>query len=188
MYAPARGIDFPGVRFVSADTHDDVSRRDFLYVFSGATAGVGIAIAAWPLIDQMNPSAATQALATTEVALAPIQPGQQISVLWQGKPTWVRRRTPEEIAEVRAIPDSELKAPEADQDRVQKPEWLVVIGICTHLGCIPNRDNAAQPGGYLCACHGSVYDASGRIMRGPAPANLEVPPYAFVSDTLIRIG
>lgn len=136
----------------------------------------------------MNPSAATQALAEVEVDLAPVQEGQQIVVTWQGKPTWVRRRTQAEIDQVRAIPDSELKAPEPDQDRVKKPEWLVVIGICTHLGCIPNRNDAAQPGGYLCACHGSVYDASGRIMHGPAPANLPVPPYQFVSDTLIRIG
>lgn len=174
---------------MSAATHDDdATRRDFLYVFSGTAAGVGVAITAWPFIDQMNPSAATQALATTEVPLEPIAEGQQITVMWQGKPTWVRRRTAAEIAEVRAIPDSKLKDPQADQERVKKPEWLVVIGICTHLGCIPNRDNVGQPGGYLCACHGSVYDASGRIMRGPAPLNLPVPPYEFVSDTLIRIG
>lgn len=173
---------------MSEATHDDVSRRDFLYVFSAATAGVGVALAAWPFIDQMNPSAATQALSTTEVDLNPIQPGQQITILWQGKPTWIRHRTPEEVSQVRAIPDSSLKAPESDQDRVQKADWLVVIAICTHLGCIPNRDNSGQAGGYLCACHGSVYDASGRIMRGPAPKNLEVPPYEFVSDTLIRIG
>jgi len=173
---------------VSAASHDDVSRRDFLYVFSGAAAGVGVAVAAWPFIDQMNPSAAVQALAATEVDLTPIQDGQQITVMWQGKPTWVRKRTQAEIDQVRAMPDSELKAPEADQDRVKKAEWLVVIGICTHLGCIPNRDNSKQPGGYLCACHGSVYDASGRILHGPAPANLPVPPYQFVSDTLIRIG
>ena len=173
---------------MSAASHDDVSRRDFLYVFSGAAAGVGVAVAAWPFIDQMNPSAAVQALAATEVDLTPIQDGQQITVMWQGKPTWVRKRTQAEIDQVRAMPDSELKAPEADQDRVKKAEWLVVIGICTHLGCIPNRDNSKQPGGYLCACHGSVYDASGRILHGPAPANLPVPPYQFVSDTLIRIG
>ncbi|MCC6921240.1 MAG: ubiquinol-cytochrome c reductase iron-sulfur subunit [Alphaproteobacteria bacterium] len=173
---------------MSAASHDDVSRRDFLYVFSGAAAGVGVAVTAWPFIDQMNPSAAVQALAATEVDLTPIQDGQQITVMWQGKPTWVRKRTQAEIDEVRAMPDSELKDPEADQDRVKKPEWLVVIGICTHLGCIPNRDNSKQPGGYLCACHGSVYDASGRILHGPAPANLPVPPYQFVSDTLIRIG
>jgi len=157
-------------------------------VFSGTVAGVGVAVTAWPFIDQMNPSAATQALATTEVPLAPIADGQQITVMWQGKPTWVRKRTPEEIEQVRAMPDSALKVPESDQERVKKAEWLVVIGICTHLGCIPNRDNAAEPGGYLCACHGSVYDASGRILRGPAPENLPVPPYEFVSDTLIRIG
>jgi len=173
---------------VSAATHDEATRRDFLYVFSGAAAGVGVAVTAWPFIDQMNPSAATQALATTEVPLAPIAEGQQITVMWQGKPTWVRRRTAAEIEQVRAMPNSELKDPQPDQERVKKPEWLVVIGICTHLGCIPNRDNTGQPGGYLCACHGSVYDASGRILRGPAPLNLPVPPYEFVSDTLIRIG
>ncbi len=173
---------------MSAATHDEATRRDFLYVFSGAAAGVGVAVTAWPFIDQMNPSAATQALATTEVPLAPIAEGQQITVMWQGKPTWVRRRTAAEIEQVRAMSNSELKDPQPDQERVKKPEWLVVIGICTHLGCIPNRDNAGQPGGYLCACHGSVYDASGRILRGPAPLNLAVPPYEFVSDTLIRIG
>lgn len=173
---------------MSASTHDDVSRRDFLYVASGALAAVGVAVAAWPFIDQMNPSAATQALASTEVPLGPIAEGQQITVVWQGKPTWVRHRTAAEIAAVRAEPDSMMKAPQADQDRVQKPEWLVVIAICTHLGCIPNRSDTPQPGGYLCACHGSVYDASGRILHGPAPANLAVPPYTFVSDTSIRIG
>ena len=173
---------------MSAATHDEATRRDFLYVFSGAAAGVGVAVTAWPFIDQMNPSAATQALATTEVPLAPIAEGQQITVMWQGKPTWVRRRAAAEIEQVRAMSNSELKDPQPDQERVKKPEWLVVIGICTHLGCIPNRDNAGQPGGYLCACHGSVYDASGRILRGPAPLNLAVPPYEFVSDTLIRIG
>lgn len=173
---------------MSAATHDEATRRDFLYVFSGAAAGVGVAVTAWPFIDQMNPSAATQALATTEVALEPIAEGQQITVMWQGKPTWVRRRTEAEVEQVRAMPNSALKDPQTDQERVKKPEWLVVIGICTHLGCIPNRDDASQAGGYLCACHGSVYDASGRILRGPAPTNLEVPPYAFVSDNLIRIG
>lgn len=188
MYAPARVSEIQGSFPVSAVTHDGASRRDFLYVFSGTVAGVGVAVTAWPFIDQMNPSAATQALATTEVPLAPIADGQQITVMWQGKPTWVRKRTPEEIEQVRAMPDSALKVPESDQERVKKAEWLVVIGICTHLGCIPNRDNAAEPGGYLCACHGSVYDASGRILRGPAPENLPVPPYEFVSETLIRIG
>lgn len=147
-----------------------------------------MAVTAWPFIDQMNPSAAVQALAATEVDLTPIQDGQQITVMWQGKPTWVRRRTPEEVEQVRSMPNSALKDPQPDEARVQKAEWLVVIGICTHLGCIPNRDNAGQQGGYLCACHGSVYDASGRILRGPAPLNLEVPPYKFVSDTLISIG
>ena len=173
---------------MSSSTHDDVSRRDFLYVFSGAAAGVGVAVTAWPFIDQMNPSAATQALATTDVNLAPIAEGQQITVMWQGKPTWVRHRTADEVTQVRAMPDSALKAPQKDEERVKKPEWLVVIAICTHLGCIPNRDNSGEPGGYLCACHGSVYDASGRIVRGPAPENLHVPPYKFVSDTSISIG
>ncbi len=185
MYAPAGANEIQGSVPVSDTTHDDVSRRDFLYVFSGAAAAAGVGVVAWPFIDQMNPSAATQALATTDVDLAPIQEGQQITVMWQGKPTWVRRRTAAEVEQVRAIPNSQLKDPQADQDRVQKPEWLVVIGICTHLGCIPNRDTSS---GYLCACHGSIYDASGRILSGPAPKNLEVPPYEFVSDTSVRIG
>ncbi len=172
----------------AAEHHDDASRRDFLYVFSGTAAAVGVGVTAWPFIDQMNPSAATKALATTEVDLAPIQPGQQITVIWQGKPVWVRRRTPEEIAQVRSMAMSELKDPEPDEERVKKAEWLIVIASCTHLQCIPNRDNAAQQGGYLCACHGSVYDASARILRGPAPKNLAVPKYDFLSDTLVRIG
>ena len=139
----------------------------------------------------MNPDASTIAAgAPIEVDLTPIAEGQDIKVFWRGKPIYISHRTKKQVEEAQKTPLKDLPDPQTDQQRT-KPgheQWLVVIGICTHLGCIPNRDNAGQPGGYLCACHGSVYDASGRILRGPAPANLAVPPYAFVSDTLIRIG
>lgn len=174
---------------MSHDATGGGTRRDFLYVFSGAAGAAGLALTAWPFIDQMNPSAAAQAMSSTEVDLAPIQEGQQITVMYRGKPTWVRRRTAAEIERVRAMPMTALKDPQTDQERVKRDEWLVVIALCPHLGCVPNRDDASgQTGGYLCACHGSVYDASGRIIKGPSPANLEVPPYAFISDTRIKIG
>ncbi len=171
---------------MSAQPADDVNRRDFIYVFTGATAAVGVAAAAWPLIDQMNPSAATQALATTEFDISKIEPGQMARTMWQGKPIFVRRRTAAELEAVRAVDPASMKDPQADQARVKpgKDEWLVVVAVCTHLGCVPNPDGA----GWLCACHGSVYDGSGRIVRGPAPTNLPVPPYEFVSDTRILIG
>lgn len=164
--------------------HADVDRRDFIYIFTGAAAAVGVGAVAWPLIDQMNPSAATQALATTEVDLTKVADGAQIRVMWQGKPVFVRKRTQAEIDAVRAVDFSTMKDPQDDAARVQKPEWLIVVGVCTHLGCIPNTEGT----GYLCACHGSVYDASGRIIKGPAPLNLPIPPYKFDTDTRITIG
>ena len=180
-------------------TKPEPTRRDFLYIATGAVGAVGAAAAAWPFIDQMNPSAAVLALSSIEFDLTPVQEGQQVTVMWRGKPVFVRKRTAKEIAEAKAVPVDSLpdplarnanlpeSAPATDQDRTIKPEWLVMVGICTHLGCIP-LDHQGDFGGYLCPCHGSQYDSSGRIRRGPAPLNLAVPPYEFLTDTKIRIG
>ena len=171
---------------------DGVTKRDFLTLVAGAGAAVGAGAMAWPLIDSMNPSKDVLALSSIEVDLKPIQAGQAITVMWRGKPTFVRHRTPEEIKE--AAKNEGLLDPATDKERVKagKEEWLVVIGICTHLGCVPvgNKatDNRGEYGGWFCPCHGSQYDTSGRVRHGPAPANLPVPPYAFVSDTKIKIG
>ncbi|MFO1038084.1 MAG: ubiquinol-cytochrome c reductase iron-sulfur subunit [Geminicoccaceae bacterium] len=170
------------------------ARRDFLALLSTTTALVGVGAMAWPLIDSMNPSADVLALAQTEVDLAPIQPGQGIIVSWQGRPVFVRHRTPAEIEEARAADLAALRDPQADTDRVKDGHeaWLVVSAVCTHLGCVPGGSRTGETrgefGGWFCACHGSQYDTSGRIRKGPAPANLPVPPYAFLSDTSIRIG
>jgi ubiquinol-cytochrome c reductase iron-sulfur subunit len=185
-------------------TTSDASRRDFIYVASGAMAVVGAAAAAWPFIDQMNPSAAALALATIEVDLTPIVVGQQVVVKWRGHPLFVRRRSPAEIAmakavDVNSLPDPVARnanlpdsAPATDANREFKPEWLILIGVCTHLGCTPTVSTPSAPegefGGWLCHCHGSQYDTAGRIRKGPAPQNLAVPPYAFLSDTRIKVG
>ena len=172
----------------------EVSRRDFLYVATGAVAAVGAAAAAWPFIHQMNPSADVLALASIDVNISAIEVGQAITVKWRGKPVFIRRRTPADIEAAEAVPLSALPDPEADKDRVKegKAEWLVLVGVCTHLGCIPLGQRAGDQkgdfGGWFCPCHGSHYDTSGRIRRGPAPSNLEVPTYSFVSDTLVRVG
>jgi ubiquinol-cytochrome c reductase iron-sulfur subunit len=169
-------------------------RRDFLALLSTTTALVGVGALAWPLIDSMNPSADVLALAQTEVDLSPIQPGQGLIVSWQGRPVFVRHRTPAEIEAARATDVAEIRDPQADTDRVKDdhPEWLVVSAVCTHLGCVPGGSRTGEMrgefGGWFCACHGSQYDTSGRIRKGPAPTNLPVPPYAFLSDTSIRIG
>lgn len=177
----------------------DLTRRDFLYVASGAFAAVGTALSAWPFIHQMNPAANVLALSTTEVDLAPIEAGQIVTVLWQGKPVFVRHRTPAEIDAARAVPTGDLidsnsrnanlkdGSPASDDNRVIKPDWLVVVGVCTHLGCVP-LGHQGNFGGWLCPCHGSQYDAAGRVRKGPAPENLAVPPYKFTSDTTILIG
>ncbi len=168
------------------------TRRDFLYLATGAVTAVGAAAMAWPLIASMNPSADVLALSTTEVDLSPIKVGQSITVVWQGKPVFIRRRTPDEIATARADDTADLRDPEPDAARVQKPEWLVLVGICTHLGCIPLGQKTGDPrgdfGGWFCPCHGSHYDTSGRIRVGPAPRNLAVPPYVYLDDTIIKIG
>ena len=162
-------------------------RRDFLYTASYALGAVGIGAAAWPLIDQMNPDASVKALATTEVDISSIGPGKSITVLWRGKPVFIKRRTQEEISKAQNIKLAELKDPQKDQDRVKKPEWLVMIGVCTHLGCVPLGDKGDYKG-WFCPCHGSHYDTSGRIRKGPAPTNLEVPKYVFLDSKTIKIG
>lgn len=178
----------------TAPTHGDEegSRRDFLYLAAAAVGGVGAASVIWPLIDSMNPSAEVLALASTEVDLSPIQVGQRITVQWRGKPVFIDHRTEEEIQQAREVEVSSLRDPQSDAERVKKPGWLVVVGVCTHLGCIPLGQAVGQPrgdwGGWFCPCHGSHYDTSGRVRRGPAPINLEVPPYEFTDDTTIRIG
>ncbi|MEX0697006.1 MAG: ubiquinol-cytochrome c reductase iron-sulfur subunit [Dongiaceae bacterium] len=173
--------------------HDDgETRRDFLYLATAAVGGVGVAAVLWPFIDQMNPAADVLALASTEIDLSAVEVGQRITVVWRGKPVFIDRRTPEHIEQARNVDLGALPDPQADEERVQRPEWLVVVGICTHLGCIPQGQKVGDPrgefGGWFCTCHGSQYDFSGRIRKGPAPRNLEVPPYEFVEDSLIRIG
>jgi ubiquinol-cytochrome c reductase iron-sulfur subunit len=171
---------------------DGIKRRDFLDLVTWSTLAVGAGMIAWPLIDQMNPSADVLALSTTDVDLSPIPEGQAITVTWQGKPVFVRHRTAEEIAEAEEVPLDILRDPQTDGVRVEKPEWLIVVGLCTHLGCVPlgNKptENRGNYGGWFCPCHGSHYDTSGRVRQGPAPQNLHVPQYSFTTDTAIRIG
>ena len=166
------------------------TRREFLYVATMTAAAVGAAGSLVPLIAQMNPDASTIAAgAPIEVDLAPIQEGQAIKVFWRGKPIYVERRTKKEIDDARAVNVASLPDPQTDQARVKEghEQWLVLIAICTHLGCIPLA-HQGDYGGFFCPCHGSQYDTSGRVRRGPAPQNLTVPPYEFVSDSKIRIG
>ena len=183
---------------------EEPTRRDFIHIFGVAVAGAGAAAVVVPLVDQMNPDASVRALSTKEVDISAIQPGQAIKVMWQGKPVFIRHRTAEEIAEANATPLSALKdsksrnenapanADAEDKNRVVKPAYMVLVGVCTHLGCIPlgtaQGETKGDYHGWFCPCHGSHYDVSGRIRKGPAPENLPVPPYAFVSDTVIKIG
>jgi ubiquinol-cytochrome c reductase iron-sulfur subunit len=167
---------------------EEPTRRDFLCIANVAMGAMGAGFAAWPLIAQMSPDATTLAAASTDVDISNIAEGQVVTMKWRGKPVFISHRTPKEIEEVRAVPVSELPDPATDESRVQKPEWLIVIGICTHLGCVPISNDGPYKGGYFCPCHGSVYDASGRIRQGPAPYNLALPPYVFASDTKVTIG
>jgi ubiquinol-cytochrome c reductase iron-sulfur subunit len=171
---------------------DDKTRRDFLLLSTITVGAVGTGFAVWPLIDSMNPAADTLALSTTEVDLSPIEEGQSITVVWQGKPVFVRHRTDIEIKDAEGVALEDMVDPQDDKERAQKPQWLVMVGVCTHLGCIPLGQKASEPkgefGGWFCPCHGSHYDTSGRIIKGPAPKNLVVPKYSFVTDTSILIG
>jgi len=189
-----------------SDTDTEGTRRDFLYVATGAFAAIGAAAATWPLIDQMNPDASATALSSIEVDLEPIEEGQAVTVVWRKKPVFIRHRTPREIEQARATKLSDLADTSArvlgatgdldasDKNRTKKDyeNWLVLVGICTHLGCIPKGqrlgDKKGDYDGWFCPCHGSHYDTAGRIRKGPAPRNLDVPPYAFISDTKIKIG
>ena len=168
------------------------SRRDFLTLTATATGVVGAVAAIWPFVESLNPAKDTLALSTTDVDLSPIQVGQRITAIWRGKPVFIDHRPQEEIEKARQVDVNSLRDPQPDEARAKKPEWLIVVGICTHLGCIPlgqkNGDDRGPFGGWFCPCHGSIYDTSGRIRQGPAPRNLEVPQYAFTSDTTIRIG
>lgn len=189
-----------------AKKNAEPTRRDFMTIAAGSFAAVGGAAALWPAIDQMNPDASALSLATIEVDLAPIAEGQSITVSWRGKPIFIRHRTSQEIEEAKAVKLAELPDPDARNDNLassaeatdvnrvkdKNEKWLVLIGICTHLGCIPKGqrigDAKGEYGGWFCPCHGSHYDTAGRIRKGPAPRNLEIPTFDFISDTKIRIG
>lgn len=163
------------------------TRRDFMVLTASALTAVGAAGVIWPFISSMNPAADTLALASTEVDLSAIEEGQSITVKWRGKPVFIRHRTAKEIAEAEATPMEDLPDPQADSDRVIKKEWLVMVGICTHLGCVPLGESGEYDG-WFCPCHGSHYDTSGRIRKGPAPTNMAIPEYAFLTDTRVKIG
>ena len=186
---------------MSTTETNDTERRDFLYIATGAVGAVGAGLTVWPFVDQMNPDASVLALSSIEVDLSPIAEGQNLVVKWRGNPVIIRHRTAKEIEEAKAVPIDELKDPLArnanakdgdpatDVNRVvgEKEQYLVMLGVCTHLGCVPIGD-AGEFGGWFCPCHGSHYDIAGRIRLGPAPTNLPVPPYQYLSDTKIRIG
>lgn len=177
-----------------ASDADEPSRRDFLTLAGPTFFAVGGAVTLWPFIHQMNPDAGALALASTEVDISPVEEGQAITVMWRGKPVFIRHRTSKEVEQSRAVDVADLPDPQTDEERTKSghEQWLVMVGICTHLGCIPKGqaigDVKGEYDGWFCPCHGSHYDESGRIRKGPAPRNLDVPPYEFVSDTLIKIG
>ena len=174
---------------MATSEREEPTRRDFLYIATGAFGAVGAAALAWPFIDQMNPDASAVALSSIEVDISSIAEGQSLTVKWRGKPVFIRHRTPTEIEEAKAVDVADLRDPQTDEERVKpgKEQWLIMIGICTHLGCVPEGQKGDYDG-WFCPCHGSHYDSAGRIRQGPAPLNLELPPYEFVSDTLIKIG
>ena len=182
--------------------HEEPPRRDFLYLTTGMTAVVGAGAVAWPFIDQMRPDASTLAQASIDVNVSAIEPGMSLTVKWRGKPVFIRNRTDQEVQEAKETPLSELKDPIARNENLKsdatatdldrsagegKENWIVMLGVCTHLGCVP-LGQAGEYGGWFCPCHGSVYDTAGRIRKGPAPENLHIPPYAFSSDDVISIG
>ncbi len=197
---------------MSTATHADVTRRDFLYIATGAVGAVGAALSAWPFISQMNPDASVKAMASIEFDLAPLAEGQEVTIKWRGNPVIVRHRSAAEIEAAKAVKMEDLKDPVArsanvkdgdaatDENRVIKghEQFIVMMGVCTHLGCVPQGDNplkefavvegSQKKGGWFCPCHGSDYDTAGRIRRGPAPENLPVPPYGYLTDTKIKIG
>jgi ubiquinol-cytochrome c reductase iron-sulfur subunit len=173
---------------------DGFRRRDFLNIAPVAFVGVGAVATLAPLVIQMSPSADVLALSTTEVDISKVQPGQGIKVSWRKQPVFVRNLTPKEISEANAVPLSELRDPQSLAERTKpgKANWLITLGVCTHLGCVPlgigEGENRGPFGGYFCPCHGSMYDTAARIRQGPAPKNLEVPEYKFMSPTTVQIG
>ena len=170
----------------------DSKRRDFLQLSTLSIGAVGTAAFIWPFLKSMSPAEDTLALGTTEVDVSSIEEGQSVTVKWRGKPVFIRKRTKDEIDEAKTVNIEDLKDPEEDINRVKKDEWLVLVGVCTHLGCVPLgqklTDSKGEYNGWYCPCHGSHYDTSGRIRKGPAPENLAVPPYSFLNDTTIKIG
>ncbi len=195
---------------MSTAEHADVTRRDFLYIATGAVGAVGVALVAWPFISQMNPDASVKALASIEFDLAPLAEGQEVTIKWRGNPVIIRHRSPKEIELSKTVDLTELRDPLARSENVKdsdlatdanrtvggKAQYLVMMGVCTHLGCVPQGDQGdfgvveghTKLGGWFCPCHGSHYDTAGRIRKGPAPENLHIPLYAYVSDTKIKIG
>jgi ubiquinol-cytochrome c reductase iron-sulfur subunit len=187
----------------STDTaeHPEPTRRDFIYIATGAVAAVGTALAVWPLIDQMNPDQAALALASIDVDVSSVTPGMSMTVKWRGKPVVIRRRTDAEVEEAQKVDLDTLRdryarnanladdalATDANRAVPGMPSWLIMIEVCTHLGCIPLGEQGLY-GGWFCPCHGSQYDTAGRIRQGPAPQNMAIPPYAFVSETNVKIG
>jgi ubiquinol-cytochrome c reductase iron-sulfur subunit len=175
-------------------TGDGVRRRDFINIAAVSFAGVGAAAVVLPLVNQMSPAADVLALASTEVDISKIAPGQAIKTSWRKQPVFVRNLTPQEIAAAKAVPLGELRDPQTLGERTKpgKENWLITLGVCTHLGCVPlgtgEGENRGDYGGYFCPCHGSHYDTAARIRKGPAPLNLHVPEYAFTSDTVVTIG
>jgi ubiquinol-cytochrome c reductase iron-sulfur subunit len=163
------------------------TRRDFLLLTTVSMGAIATGAVAWPIIDSMNPSAEVLALASTEVDLSPMSEGQRITVTWRGNPVFIDNRTDAQIEEARGVAFESLPDPELDEDRVQDAKWLIIVGVCTHLGCVP-LGQQGEFGGWFCPCHGSAYDTAGRIRVGPAPENLLVPAFEFISDTTIRIG
>ena len=186
---------------MTATDSSDPTRRDFIFIATGAMAAVGAVASIWPFVDQMNPDASVLALSTVDVDLSPVAEGQAITIKWRGNPVFIRHRTPKEIEEARSIKVDELpdpsarnenlpdNAPATDENRAakDKPQYLVMMGVCTHLGCVP-LGMSGDYDGWFCPCHGSHYDTAGRIRKGPAPENLAVPVFSFISDTVVRIG
>ncbi|MDX2235662.1 MAG: ubiquinol-cytochrome c reductase iron-sulfur subunit [Hyphomonadaceae bacterium] len=177
-----------------AATGSEPSRRDFIYIATGAVGAVGAAAFVWPLIDQMSPAADTLALASTEYDVGQVAEGQQVVIFWRGKPVFIRHRSAEEIAAAKRDDNADLRDPQTDDQRVLqangqpgKPEYLIVEASCTHFGCVPTFGGGSY-GGWLCACHGSVYDTAARIRGGPAPTNLVVPPYTYTTGNVVKIG
>ena len=166
---------------------DKTTRRDFITTVTATVGAVGVGAAVMPIVSQMNPDSSVKALASIEVDISKVKEGQEITVLWRGKPVFIKRRSKEEIEKAQKVNLKDLKDPEEDKARVKNPEWLVVLGVCTHLGCVPIGGKGDYDG-WFCPCHGSHYDTSGRIRLGPAPTKLEIPKYEFVGTDKIKIG